>query len=132
MAVGLVGILKAGGAHIALDPTYPTSHITHVMKNSPIKVVLTRRALVMQLPEHTVQVICFEEIEEASLANGDPLTLLPNRTTLDNLAFCSLYSGSTGEPKGVAVAQRQLYNRFKWNWGCYPFEQMRLCVSAPP
>src|SRR5262249_28335231 len=40
----------------------------------------------------------------------------------DNLAFITYPSGSTGQPKGVAVAQRQLLNRFDWMWHDYPFE----------
>ena len=41
----------------------------------------------------------------------------------DNLAYVMYTSGSTGQPKGVAVAHRQLLNRLHWMWREFPFAQ---------
>ena len=45
MIVGLLGVLKAGGAYIPLDPTYPEERLTYMLQDSQAPVLLTTTPL---------------------------------------------------------------------------------------
>lgn len=49
MLVGLLGILKVGGAYVSLDPAYPTERLALMLQDTPISVLLTQARLVESL-----------------------------------------------------------------------------------
>lgn len=109
MIVGLLGVLKAGGAYIALDPTYPAERLAFMLEDAGAPVLLTNHYLQAQfvVPEH-VQVVCIDTdwpaIAQQSCA--DPAS----ESTAQNLAYLIYTSGSTGHPKCVAIQHRSLVN----------------------
>ncbi|WP_223270081.1 type I polyketide synthase, partial [Nostoc sp. 'Peltigera membranacea cyanobiont' 213] len=58
--VGLLGILKAGGVYVPLDPDYPKERLAYMLSDSQVSVLLTQNKLVNQLPEHKADVICLD------------------------------------------------------------------------
>src|SRR5829696_1606565 len=104
MVVGMLGILKAGGAYVPLDASYPTERLAYMLADAGVAVVLTQETLVDVLPLHWGQVVSldgeWEEIEKRSDEN------VSSGAEGENLAYVMYTSGSTGEPKGVAVVQR--------------------------
>ncbi len=108
MVVGLLGVLKAGGAYVPLDLTEPADRIAFVLEDTAVRVLITGRDHLDNLPEHAAEVICLDrdgsDIDKESEANPgsgvDP----------DNLAYVIYTSGSTGRPKGVQIEHRQLLN----------------------
>ena len=108
MVVGLLGIIKAGGAYIPLDPAYPKDRLSHMLLDSQVSVVLTSEKLVAQLPEHTARVVRLDTdrglIEQMSQEN--PLT----NVQATNLAYIIYTSGSTGKPKGITIEHRSVLN----------------------
>jgi amino acid adenylation domain-containing protein len=118
--VALLAILKAGGCYVPLDPTYPAAHLQFVLDDTRVPVVLAEQRLLDRLPPSAATIVCLERdhelIERQSATNPVGTGLTPDHT------FYIMYtSGSTGQPKGVVVAQRQLLNRFAWMWRAYPF-----------
>ncbi|HEV2436447.1 MAG TPA: amino acid adenylation domain-containing protein [Verrucomicrobiae bacterium] len=102
MVIGLLGILKAGGAFVPLDPAYPKERLAFILKDAQAPVLLTQDRLVAGLPEQDAKVICldsgWETIARESAEN-------PGGSTLpENLAYVIYTSGSTGQPKGVLVS----------------------------
>lgn len=99
--VGLLGILKAGGAHVSLDPTYPPERLSLMMDGTQIPILLTQTALMPELPAYSGRVICLDtdwsaiDCESAS----DPR----NTMVAQHLAYTIYTSGSTGRPKGVEI-----------------------------
>lgn len=115
----LLAILKAGGAYVPLDPTYPAGHLAYMLADSRVAVLLTREDLLERLPPHDAVVVRLDADRAviAGQAETDPV----NHVAPTNLSHIVYTSGSTGQPKGVAVEQRQLLNRLPWMWHAWPF-----------
>ena len=121
LVVGLLGLLKAGGAYLPLDPGYPPERLAFMLKDAQVSVLLTDTGLVRMLPTDDLRIVCLDG-EAECLARQDESNPT-NNTTAGQLAYVIYTSGSTGKPKGVAVEHRQLLNRFRWMWEAYPLEQ---------
>ncbi|MEG3925664.1 MULTISPECIES: amino acid adenylation domain-containing protein [unclassified Microcoleus] len=108
MIVGLLGVLKAGGAYIPLDPAYPLERLGFMLEDSSVPVLLTQSKLIEKLPPHSARVVYldkdWEEIVQPSKENPS------SNVTSYNLAYVIYTSGSTGKPKGVLVAHKGLCN----------------------
>ncbi len=108
MAIGFLGIFKAGGAYLPLDPKYPSERLAFMLEDSQAPIILTQKHLVETLPAHQAQVICLDEDwpDISTQSEAQP----PNQTTQDSLAYIIYTSGSTGKPKGVMIPHRGLVN----------------------
>jgi len=106
--VGILGILKADGAYVPIDPAYPPERIAYMLDDSGLSVLLTQQKLVASLPQHQARVVCLDaDWEKISV-----MSFLPPITdvTPENLAYIIYTSGSTGKPKGVLIAHQGLCN----------------------
>ncbi len=101
----MLAILEAGGGYVPLDPVFPRERLAFMVEDAGICAIVTRRALLPELPPHATQVICVDDEVPA----GQPVAgWLPADAT--SLAYVLYTSGSTGKPKGVEVEHRQLVN----------------------
>ena len=112
MVIGLLGILKAGGAFVPLDPAYPKERLAFMLKDAQVPVLLTQERLVAGLPEQEAKVICLDSgWETIARESGEN----PGISTLpENLAYVIYTSGSTGQPKGVLVSHGSIADHC-WN-----------------
>ena len=104
--IGLLGVLKAGGAYLPLDPDHPVERLAAMFEDSGASLLLTEDRLCDRLPGSASAQIALDPLLEAA-AETDP----PNpsvRVVADNLAYVVFTSGSTGRPKGVMVSHRSL------------------------
>ena len=108
MLIGLLAVLKAGGAYLPLDPEYPPERIGFMIEDSHARVVLTQNALLHRLPDMGVQSICLDSDDQVFA--GESSENLQAHALPDNLAYVIYTSGSTGRPKGVLVAHRGVTN----------------------
>ncbi|HKS08829.1 MAG TPA: amino acid adenylation domain-containing protein [Pyrinomonadaceae bacterium] len=97
MFVGVLGVLKAGGAYLPIDPNYPLERRNFMIEDSGASVVLTPESI--------------NELVSKGLDHEAPTT----DVDLDNLAYVIYTSGSTGRPKGVAVSHGALLNLVSWH-----------------
>ena len=107
MVVGLLAVLKAGGAYIPLDPSYPAERIAHILGDGLVSVVLTREHLMNQLPLFAGRTVNLDAEDPAVSSQSTA----PFETLLspDNLAYIIYTSGSTGKAKGVGVSHDNLW-----------------------
>ncbi|WP_245730264.1 non-ribosomal peptide synthetase/MFS transporter [Micromonospora pallida] len=112
LAVALLGVLRAGGAYLPLDPEQPPNRLAAMLADARPVVVLTSSDLRDRLtptdPAVPVPIAptCLDEIADELAAGPD--TDLGVAVHGGNLAYVIYTSGSTGTPKGVAVAHRQV------------------------
>ena len=125
MVVGVLGILKAGGAFLPLDPAYPQERLSFMLRDAQAPVVLTRKHWLERLPDYGGSVVCLDTGWEtiARESENNPVS----GTTARSLAYVMYTSGSTGQPKGVMGEHGSLVNYLYWvNDG--PWSDPGLCV----
>jgi amino acid adenylation domain-containing protein/non-ribosomal peptide synthase protein (TIGR01720 family) len=113
LMVGILGVLKAGGVYVPLDPDYPMERLSFMLSDAGCPVLLTQESLKSRLPTSWAQVICLDsnwsQIAENSDANPTAIT------DPDGLAYVIYTSGSTGSPKGVCISHASAVNFAKAN-----------------
>ncbi|NCS11031.1 MAG: amino acid adenylation domain-containing protein [Microcystis aeruginosa G13-09] len=110
--VGLLAVLKAGGAYLPLDPDYPQQRLTYMAEDAQISLLLTQESLLDSLPVEDVGVIVLDKLAEILTVQSPENPF--SEVVSENL-LCLLYtSGSTGKPKGVMLTHAALVNH---SWG---------------
>ena len=64
MLVGVLAIMRAGGAYVPVDPGFPADRKRFMIEDANVGVILTQERLRDQLPEHRGAVICFDRDAE--------------------------------------------------------------------
>jgi amino acid adenylation domain-containing protein len=114
MVVGLLGILKAGGAFVPLDANYPAERLAFMAADTKAPVMLVQAAVAQKMDSKSwssATIVPLDgktsEIDRQSRENP------ANLTTAENLAYVMYTSGSTGQPKGVMVNHRAVVRLVK-------------------
>jgi amino acid adenylation domain-containing protein len=130
MIVALLGIIKAGGAYLPLDPSYPKERLSFMLRDARPSLLLTQKQLAGTLPEHAANVVLLDD-EAGAFAQGERVDNPPCKLSGENLLYVAYTSGSTGRPKGVAGLHKGAVNRFRWMWRAFPFEAVEvLCQKT--
>ncbi|MEV6613201.1 amino acid adenylation domain-containing protein [Streptomyces sp. NPDC051051] len=106
LAVGILGILKAGAAYLPLDPQQPRERLAGIVQDAACPLVLSDHAA-GDRPEDWLDLAAVE----AEGPTGDHPPADAGRAP-DRTAYVIFTSGSTGRPKGVAVEHRSVLNLF--------------------
>ncbi|SEL36539.1 HxxPF-repeated domain-containing protein, partial [Variovorax sp. YR750] len=107
MVVGLLAILRAGGAYVPIDPEYPKDRIAYMLEDSGVSLLLTQSHVAATIPVRDgVQTIELDRLDLETGPSVDPDVSLHG----EHLAYVIYTSGSTGRPKGAANRHRSLYN----------------------
>ena len=130
MVVALLGVLKAGGAYLPIDPMYPQRRITFMVEDAQTPMLLTQQRLLGIIPQHQGQTICldtdWEMIAQESEAN--PVS----DVTIDHLAYVIYTSGSTGKPKGAMLPHRAICNHMLWMQADFPVTATDKVLQKTP
>ena len=118
--ITLLAIYKAGGVYVPLEAAAPRTHLDAILGQTRPPVIVTSAAYADRLPSHRAELIRLDADWQRIAEQGSSRPA-PSAVSVDNLAPVMYTSGSTGQPKGVAVEQRQLLNRLHWMWRRYPF-----------
>ncbi|MCP4571771.1 MAG: amino acid adenylation domain-containing protein, partial [bacterium] len=122
VVVGLLGILKAGGVSLPLDPALPADRLSFMLADAGAPVVLVQQAVAGSLPPAAgVQLVYLDgpSAESPAAAGSEDPESFPDP---ENLAYVIYTSGTTGVPKGVAVSHRQVLPILCWSLRHYPID----------
>ena len=105
MIISIIGVLKAGGAYLPIDPDYPAERIKYMLADSGAEILVTKNRFLHYVSFDKESIyIDDEEIYEADKSNLNIVN------TPRNLAYVIYTSGSTGEPKGAAIEHKSVNN----------------------
>lgn len=112
MMVTLLGIQKAGGYYVPIDPEYPAERITFLLTDCTPKVLVTAAAPLARLGTIATPTVNFTT-DRASL-DALPATTPDVALTPDDFIYAIYTSGSTGKPKGALNFQKSEVNLTHW------------------
>ena len=108
LPVALLGVLKAGGACVPIDPDYPQERIALMLQEVDAPILVTEADLKANMQEVTSEAIYlprdWQDFEGGS--DDNPV----DGASADNLAYVIFTSGSTGRPRGVELSHLGLVN----------------------
>ncbi|HVR95614.1 MAG TPA: amino acid adenylation domain-containing protein, partial [Thermoanaerobaculia bacterium] len=108
LVVGLLGVLKAGGSYLPLDPVYPAERLEHMIGDAGLLVLLTQERLADGLPNFWGFTVRLDsDWETVAVESGGPLA---QEVPAQGLAYVIYTSGSTGRAKGVMVSHAGIGN----------------------
>lgn len=106
--IGTLGILKAGGAFLPLDPDYPPERLSFMVEDAKTLVLVTTAALDAKISKTSARRVYFDT---DTVAISQQSTRRPQSTVgSENAAYAIYTSGSTGRPKGTVCFHRGLCN----------------------
>ena len=102
--VGLLAILKSGGAYLPLDPSYPDERLRFMTEDAQVKALLTHELAAPGFAAGSIEILPIDlDSDDESQRDSSNLsvTIAP-----DQPAYIIYTSGSTGLPKGVLISHR--------------------------
>ncbi len=111
MIIGLLGILKAGGTYVPIDPKYPEDRIQYIIEDSEVSFVITssKSKSVLTTSKDLFKISLDEEWEE--ITKESPLKS-EQVNKPEHSAYIIYTSGSTGKPKGVVLTHQNVVRLF--------------------
>lgn len=100
----MLGIMKAGGAFLPIDKSYPETRIKYMLEDSEAMILVTDHEIGWDFPGETVN------LETVDLVQAPPFA---SCIQPDNLMYVIYTSGSTGNPKGVMVEHKSVVRLVK-------------------
>jgi amino acid adenylation domain-containing protein len=127
LIVATLAVLKTGGYYVPVHTAYPTARVQGIIDQLDRPLLLVDQAMHARggLPQD-----CTVIVVDDQAASGRPSSDPAVETAADNLAYVMFTSGSTGEPKGVAVSHQNVLDLVGdpcWDGGAHE----RVLMVAP-
>ncbi len=129
MLVGILAVLKVGGAYLPLNPHHPRQRLERILEDADIQLLLTQDGFdAPSIHANTLTV----DLEQPRIQRQENLQLTAP-VEPSNLAYVIYTSGSTGTPNGVMVEHRSLVSRIQALARLYDFhaEDRQLHLLSP-
>ncbi len=97
LLVGILGILKSGGAYLPIDPNYPAGRIESMIEDAEPAILLTEDSLSPKFSHLPSKIVVVNKLYPMDHISQDEF-IHP-----DHLAYVVYTSGSTGKPKGIMI-----------------------------
>jgi len=127
MIIGILGIVKAGGAYLPVSPDNPPDRIEYMLKDGGVKILLVHQ----KTANRTVFEGLTINLDDPDVYNGSTANpAILNKP--QDLAYVIYTSGSTGKPKGVMIEHRSLVNRLHWMQHACPIDERDVILQKTP
>jgi amino acid adenylation domain-containing protein len=107
----LLAVMKAGGAFLPLDPSWPTDRLHRLIDDAEAVLLIADEEQAQRLASDRRPCLC---PRRDAAAIGE-LSAPANTPRPEHLAYLIYTSGSTGEPKGVEITHGNLQNLIDWH-----------------
>ncbi len=116
MIIGIMGILKSGGAYLPIAPDYPQERIEYMVKDSGAKLLVSTNDKESEKVRRWEgeKVLLEYVIHDSNHLSFHHSSFIIHHSS-HHLAYIIYTSGSTGKPKGVLVEHRSLVNLCRWH-----------------
>ncbi|MCP4727920.1 MAG: amino acid adenylation domain-containing protein, partial [bacterium] len=98
MIIGMLAILKSGGAYLPIDTVYPVDRIRFMLEDSGTEILLTTKDLT-ETADFKKKIIYLDENDTFQGEDSNP----ENVNKPSDLAYIIYTSGTTGKPKGAMI-----------------------------
>ena len=123
LVVAVIGILKAGGVCLPIDPGFPTERKQRIIDDSGLKSLVTTADYQDELASLVPNIITIEMTQDASSVN-------PNiNVSMADLIYIIYSSGTTGRPNGIMIEHRSFSNLLEWYNRQYDFAKNQNLVQ---
>lgn len=123
LIVAIFAVLKAGGAYLPLDPTYPTSRLAFILRDTETQIVITNQETQSALPKESKTLLISD-----STTSKTPFQRHPIHS--EQVAYLLYTSGSTGQPKGVTIEHRSAVALVQWARQNFSDEELRNVLAS--
>jgi amino acid adenylation domain-containing protein len=139
----MLGILKAGGAFLPIDPSYPDDRVRYMVADSQIHTLITRSAFFDKIASddgYLRYLLCFDDIEPKFFGKSGFLKDIEQEVTTNpnhlneptDIAYMLYTSGSTGLPKGTMVRHNGAVNHIYAEFDELAFHQNTAFLQSAP
>ncbi|MED4546102.1 AMP-binding protein, partial [Lysinibacillus sphaericus] len=111
MMISILGVLKAGGAYLPIDKTYPKDRVDFMLQDTNTQWVLCQKDVENTLRENNVSIITLDDSEIYKQETSNPNYNITGKT----LAYIIYTSGTTGKPKGILTTHLNVIRIAKEN-----------------
>ncbi|MCZ8518252.1 MULTISPECIES: non-ribosomal peptide synthetase [Paenibacillus] len=127
MMIGLLAVLKAGGAYLPIDPALPRERIEYMLDDSGARLLLTTAG---HMTDWMFAGAILDVDDVSSYAEDTANLACPEAP--EDLMYVIYTSGSTGKPKGVMIPHRA-FHQFAYSLSMHfaqPFDERDRCLSV--
>lgn len=112
--VAVLAVIKAGGAYIPMDISYPQERLHYMLQDADAPIVISQSSMNETLSGYRGKILCIDDgdlkARLAEQADSNPV----DYTELNDLLYIIYTSGSTGRPKGAGVQHKGELNLLNW------------------
>ena len=127
MIIGILGIIKAGGAYLPVSPANPADRTDFMLKDGAVNILLVHNPTAGKA-HFGGRILNLDDLAIYSGPTDNPDCI--NKP--QDLAYVIYTSGSSGKPKGVMIEHRSLVNRLHWMQQGYPIHPCDVILQKTP
>jgi surfactin family lipopeptide synthetase A len=127
MIIGILGIIKAGGAYLPVSPANPPDRTDFMLKDGAVNILLIHNPTAGKT-SFGGRIL---NLDDPAIYRG-PTDNPACTNKPQDLAYVIYTSGSAGKPKGVMIEHRSLVNRLHWMQQRYPIHTGDVILQKTP